>query len=246
MNQQPLAHVQYEKNGNVLTIQMDWPEKKNAMDWKMMESLISLFTQAQEDRDVKVIVLKGSAGFFNTGGYCNTADPEEKAHYNRALSTLTKTQSNLSLPLIAAVNGDCLAGGMMILARADFAIAQESAQFGFPEILHGAFPMVVMSPLVDVFPRKKALEVFCSGENFSATQAEKMGLLNQVVPENDLDAAVQRFIDMICRVDRDVMRIGRKCYHDMCRLPEEERDACGLRALQEVWAARDAAEKNKR
>lgn len=235
-----LPHLIYEKKGQVLEIRMDWISGKNAMDWQSMDSLAQVYRMAEEEKELKIVVLRGSGGYFNTGGCVNTKDEEDKRRYREALERLTEAQKYLELPVLAAVNGDCLAGGMMFLADADFAVSLTTARYAFPEILHGAFPIMVMLPLVDVIPRKRALEVFCSGEEFSAEEALEMGLLNRVVSEEEFEAAIQYYIDMICKIDKEVLRIGRTCYYKMLSLPKEERHECGMRALREVWEAKEA------
>lgn len=240
-----LPHVNYEIDGQVITVQMNWPEGKNAMDWQSLESMAKVYELAANMPQLKLMVMKGSAGFFNTGGHVDTSDPQDKDRYEAALHKLTALQKTFPLPILAAVNGDCLAGGMMFLADADFAVSVDTAMYGFPEILHGAFPIVVMIPVIDVIPKKKAMDIFCSGESFTAREALEMGLLSCVVPADEFDAAVQRYIDMICRIDKNVMRVGRHCYYEMASLPKEQRMECGNRALREVWAAKEAAKAKK-
>ena len=238
-----LPHVNYEINGEVITVEMNWPEGKNAMDWQSLESMAKIYELADQMPELKLMVLKGSAGYFNTGGHVDTSDPQDKDRYEAALHKMTALQKKFSLPILAAVNGDCKAGGMMFLADADFAVSVDTAMYGFPEILHGAFPIVVMIPVIDVIPKKKALDIFCSGEDFTAQEALEMGLLSRVVPEAEFDKTVQRYIDMVCRIDKNVMRVGRNCYYEMAALPKDERTECGNRALRAVWKAKEASKR---
>ncbi len=240
------SHVKIEKENGVMTLTINWPEEHNAMDWQTHEGIAKAYRMAECDEDVKVLVVKGTEGYFNTGGKCNNNDPGEKEKYNRSLEEMTAAQIAISIPVIAAVNGHCLAGGMMIVARATFAVALEEAKFGFPEIRSGAFPMVVMSPMVDLVPGKQFMRMIISGENFSAQAAKDAGFLTEVVKAGEFDAAIQRYVDMIIPVDRDVMRIGIRCYKEMCKCPEETaRIQVGMKNLQDVWAARNAANKKK-
>ncbi len=240
------SHVIIEKDEGVMTLTINWPEEHNAMDWQTHEGIAKAYRMAESDEDVKVLVVKGTGGYFNTGGKCNNNDPEEKARYNASLEEMTAAQIAITTPVIAAVNGHCLAGGMMIVARATFAIALEEAEFGFTEIKSGAFPMVVMSPMVDIVPKKKFMYMIISGEKFSAREALNAGFLTEVVRAEDFDAAVKKYVEMITPVDRDVMKIGIKCYKEMCKCSEEpERIAVGMKNLQDVWAARNAANEKK-
>ena len=241
------SHVIIEKENGVMTLTMNWPEEHNAMDWQTHEGIAKAYRMAEEDESVKVLVVKGTGGYFNTGGKCNNSDPEEKAKYNASLENMTAAQIAISTPVIAVVNGHCLAGGMMIVARATFAIAQQDVEFGFPEIKSGAFPMVVMSPMVDIVPKKQFMRMIITGENFSAQAAKEVGLLTEVVQKKELDSTVSKYVNMITTVDREVMRIGIRCYKDMCKCTEEpDRIQVGMKKLQEVWAARAAANQKER
>lgn len=236
------SHVIIEKNNGVMTLTINWPQEHNAMDWQTHRGIAKAYRMAENDEDVKVLVVKGTDGYFNTGGKCNHNDPKEKAEYNSSLEEMTAAQIAISTPVIAAVNGHCLAGGMMIVARATFAIALENVEFGFPEIKSGAFPMVVMSPMVDIVPKKKFMHMIISGENFSAKEAKKAGFLTEVAKSEDFDSTIKKYVDMIIPIDRDVMRIGVRCYKDMCKCSEEiDRIQVGMKNLQDVWAARNAA-----
>lgn len=240
------SHVIIEKDQGVMTLTINWPEEHNAMDWQTHEGIARAYRMAERDEEVKVLIVKGTAGYFNTGGKCNNNDPEEKEKYNASLEEMTAAQIAITIPVIAAVNGHCLAGGMMIVARATFAIALEDVEFGFPEIKSGAFPMVVMSPMVDLVPKKQFMRMIISGENFSAAEAKRCGFLTEVVKPADFDSTVKQYVEMITPIDREVMRIGLKCYRDMCKCPEEKsRIETGMKNLQEVWAARNVANKRK-
>lgn len=240
------SHVIIEKNNGVMTLTINWTKEHNAMDWQTHTGIARAYRMAEDDEDVKVLIVKGTEGYFNTGGKCNHNDPEEKEKYNVSLEEMTAAQIAISTPVIAAVNGHCLAGGMMIVARATFAIALEDVEFGFPEIKSGAFPMVVMSPMVDIVPKKQFMHMIISGENFSARAARKAGFLTEVVKSEDFDSTIRKYVEMITPIDRDVMRIGIRCYKDMCKCSEETaRIQVGMKNLQDVWAARNAANKKK-
>ena len=103
--------------------------------------------------------------------------------------------------------------------------------------------MAVMAPLVDLIPRKQAFEFFVSGDDFTPQTAKEVGLINAVADAAHFDDVVSHYVDIVKKVDRSVMRIGKKCFKDMCKLVDEkDRIDCGIRALQEVWAARAGAQ----
>ena len=95
----------------------------------------------------------------------------------KALDDSNTAWANFNKPLIAAVEGNCFAGGHSIVAKADIAVARKGVLFGFPEILRGAFPIMVQVPLVNLIPKKKFLAQLFTGDNITAEEAERCNLL---------------------------------------------------------------------
>lgn len=221
-----------EVKDGVMLIKANRPEEENGMNWEAYELMADAFEEAMAREDVRVIVMTGDEKHFFTGGRVKYGDPEDKRKYNIALKRREEVQARLDVPIIAAVSGDCRAGGMGFVADADFAIARKGARFGFTEAQNGTFPMVVIARTIDVMPKKKALKAYYSGELFSAEEALEMGYLNEIVEEKDLWPTVEKYIGYIKHFDKEVFRLGRKAYYEMANCSNRaERNAVAAAAL---------------
>lgn len=235
MENQPLL---VEIHDGIMTLTANRPEEENGMNWEAYEMMADAFESAIQQPDIRVIIMTGNDRHFFTGGRVKYGDLEDKRKYHAALARREEVQVRLDVPIIAAVSGDCRAGGMGFVADADFAIARKGVRFGFTEAKNGTFPMVVIARTIDVMPKKRALKAYYSGEMFSAEEALEMGYLNEVVTVEDFWPTVYRYADYILRMDRTVFRIGRKAYYDMLACAtRQERNACASAALPELLEA---------
>lgn len=221
-----------EEDGAVIKIVIDNPELKNGLDWIAMEILCEAYEKAINDRNIKCVLICGNGKYWHTGGRVNAKDPEEQKKYSDNLKRMQELQDQLTVPIIAAVNGDCLKGGMGLLAEADLAVAREDVQFGFPELRMGGVPMVVMADTISM-PKKRSLEAYYSSNYFSAEEALKMGLVNRVVSEEDFWPTVNEFVHMVIDKPRDLIEMTREAYYTMIEMPSRaERTAWALETLR--------------
>ena len=153
-----IREVLFSVEDRVMTITIDNPDTKNGLDWIGLNQLADCYEFAMEHDDVLVMIITGNKQYFYTGGRVNPAVSGESQRYADAIERLTTLQDNNTKPIIAAISGHCLKAGMGIVAGADFAIAREGVEFGFPEIRMGGVPMMVMAETIDSMPKKFALE----------------------------------------------------------------------------------------
>ena len=227
-----------EVRDNVMIMTANRPEEENGMNWEAYEIMADAFEEAIARPDVRLIIMTGDEKHFFTGGRVKYGDPEDKRKYNIALKRRDEVMSRLDVPIIAAVSGDCRAGGMGFVADADFAIARKGVRFCFSEAKNGTFPMVVIAKTIDVMDKKKALWAYYSGETFSAEEAKEMGYLNEVVSDEDFWPTIWKYAGYILHFDREVFRIGRKAYYDMREcVTREERNAVASAALPQLLEA---------
>lgn len=228
-NKEPI--LSSEENG-VLKLKINCPEEKNGLNWKALKLLGDAYKRAIEDETIRVVVLTGNDEYFHTGGRVNADDPEESEKYSKYLEYMQTMQNRLTVPLIAAVSGDCLKGGMGFVADADFAVAKKGVRFGFPEVRMGGVPMMVMVSTIGM-PKKKALEAYYSSEYFSAEEAEKMGLVNCVAEADEFWDTVQRYIDLILDKPRNLIRMTRDAYYNLVDLPSRQaRESYAMETLR--------------
>jgi enoyl-CoA hydratase/carnithine racemase len=128
----------------------------------------------------------------------------------RLFAELMKTMDATGTPLVASVNGYCMAGGMGLMLGCDIAVATEDAKFGTPEVRSGLFPMVIAPVIVRHVGPKRAMEMLFAARRYTAPQAEAMGLINRAVPAAQLDAEVQKVIDDILSGGPMAIAAGRR------------------------------------
>jgi methylglutaconyl-CoA hydratase len=206
--------VVLEKRGQAFWITINRPEKRNAINGDVIAGIAQGYRDADDDPDVRVIVLTGAgehafcagADLANTGA----AFAFDFAKPNVDFADLLRLSQNATKPAIARVNGVCLAGGMGLLCMTDMAVAVESAIFGLPEVKVGVFPMQVMSLLQGVAPRRLINEWAFTGESFDAQVAQAAGLVNHVASSAEFDYRVEWLIGRI--VDKSPTAIRRGKY----------------------------------
>lgn len=203
---------------HVAILTLNQPERRNPLSHDMCWSLIEKVNQAVADDDVHVIVLTGAGKTFCAGG-----DIKEFANYQEkrasevhqegeATTELFKTLSNLRKPLIGAINGHALGGGLGIVAVCHYTIASSQAKLGTTEIKLGLFPLVILPAVMDALGTKKALEISFTGEVFSAEKAWDLGLVNKVADPEDVFPEALRFAKELAKASPLAVKIGLDCY----------------------------------
>jgi enoyl-CoA hydratase/carnithine racemase len=204
--------VLHERKGNAFWITINRPDKRNAIHEGVVRGIREGLTQAHADPLVRVIVLTGAGDkAFCAGGDLQPGQSFafDFAKPNVAYADLLRQAQNATLPMIARINGTCMAGGMGLVCMTDFAVAADHALFGLPEVKVGVFPMQVMSLLQDLVPRRIVREWALTGEPFSAHEAKSAGLVNHVVPAAELDAKTQWLIERIADKSPTAIRRGK-------------------------------------
>ena len=220
--------------GEVAIITTNRPEEHNRNNFEVYERSWEVYEELADDPDLRVVVVTGVGKYFCTGGQVNAADPEEKERYQVAVDRYLKAKTLLKVPVIAAVNGECMAGGMNTLMSADLAVAVDTATFGYPEIKRGGFPATAMVTAMEYMPSKLLLQYFYSGEVFGADTALRMNLVNEVVTQSEFWPTVERYIDMLVSKPAPLIKIGKMAYTGMKKLPLQERSAYAKAVLKQV------------
>ena len=178
-----------ELRGTVLWLTITREERRNAMSHSVLAGMAQAITQAQSERRVRAIVVTGAG----SKAFCAGADLQSAQAFTTDysephghLAQLLRVAKASYVPLIARVNGACMAGGMGLLAMCDLAVASSHAVFGLPEVKVGVFPAQVLSVLQHLIPRRKLVEMCITGEPISSAQALEYGLVNYV--DEDVDA----------------------------------------------------------
>jgi 3-hydroxypropionyl-coenzyme A dehydratase len=198
----------------VATIALDQPETRNALSDELLAELEAALTAAREDDAVHCVVLTSThekvfSSGGNLGGFAAEVPLVHKhagiARFPRVFTLL----GELGKPSICAANGHVLAGALGLALACDLVIAKDTARFGTPEINVGVFPFMIMALIYRNVGRKKTNELLLLGEQVSAAQAERIGLINRVVPAAEFDAAVADWAEQLAKKSPVLMRMGK-------------------------------------
>ena len=194
LDERALEHFDVRRDGAVVTVTIDRPERRNALHPEAHAELAAVFDAYAADREARVLVLTGAG----ERAFCVGSDLKERARsgVDRMPATgfggLTE-RFDLDQPVLAAVNGDAIGGGLELVLACDLAIAARHARFGLPEPRVGLAAHGGLHRLARQVPLKQAMEIALTGRLFSAEEALSYGLLNAVVDAAELTAEVARW-----------------------------------------------------
>lgn len=240
------------KEAGVLWLTIAREERRNAMSAAVLAGIGEQLARANADRDLRAIVLTGAG----EKAFCAGADLQTGKSFRfdyseprQGFADLLRAAHATHVPLIARVNGACMAGGMGLLAMCDLAVAAPHARFGLPEVKVGVFPAQVLTVLQGVIGRRALAELCITGEPIDARQALACGLVNEV--SEDLDGALARLLARIVDKSPAAIRRGLYLMKHLDALPFEQSMAftesqIGLFALTEDAAEGQAAFREKR
>jgi enoyl-CoA hydratase/carnithine racemase len=213
-----VAEVEYEIQHHVGRITINRPERRNAMSFDVMRMLCDAIDRVAEDDSVHVAVLSGagdrafSAGADLVGMGAKSSSVE--AHDARGmLAEVFRSLWRLEKPTIARVRGFALAGGFGLAMACDFVIASDDAQFGTPEIDVGLWPYMITVPLLRSMPQRFALELMATGRRVGAEEAARVGLVNRVVPPDELDASVDDLAKSLASKSPLILGWGKRSFY---------------------------------
>lgn len=201
----------HEQRGPVLWLTIHREARRNAMSHSVLAGMAQAISAAQSERSVRAIVITGAG----SKAFCAGADLQSAQAFTTDysephghLAQLLRVARASTVPLIARVNGACMAGGMGLLSMCDMAVAARHAIFGLPEVKVGVFPAQVLSVLQHLIPRRLLAQMCLTGEPISSAQALQWGLVNAV--EDDVDVALQALLATL--LDKSPAAIRRGLY----------------------------------
>jgi len=197
---QPLS---LQREGAVARLRLERPEVHNAFDDGLVAALTVALESLTAAPDVRVLVLEGAGASFSAGADLHwmrgmaAASEVENREDALALAHLMRTLDAMPMPTIARVHGAAFGGGVGLVACCDIAIGTPEARFGLTESRLGLLPAVISPYVIAAIGARQARRYFATAEVFDAAEALRIGLLHQVVAADDLDAAVQRQLDLL-------------------------------------------------
>ncbi|HWP44300.1 MAG TPA: enoyl-CoA hydratase/isomerase family protein [Blastocatellia bacterium] len=181
----------FELSGRIATVTLNRPDRLNAINEEMRDDFSRLFTELQTNEEIRVVVITGAGRAFSAGGDIEYFERDwDTAKFRAENHRLTQFFDELELiekPVIAAINGPCTGAGLQITLSCDIRLASDRAKFGFRENNIGLIPGAGgCSRLVKLIGYGKAKELIFTGEMIEAVEAERIGLVNRVVPHDEL------------------------------------------------------------
>jgi enoyl-CoA hydratase/carnithine racemase len=207
------AEIRTEMRGRALWIWIDREQRRNAINKQVIAGIEAAVASAQGNPQIRAIVLTGvgrkafCAGADLTGGtdtFILGLD-EPMTDFGK----LARLVRNVGVPLVARINGDCVAGGMGLMSLCDLAVVADHARFGLPEARVGVFPMQVLVFLRGLIGARHVNELCLTGELINAARAYEMGIANEVVPFEELDAKVEALLEKLVKMSPVALRRGK-------------------------------------
>lgn len=210
--------ILYEVEEGVAKITLNRPEVRNRLSTKMIGEILEALDRARNDAEVRVLIITGAGD----QAFCAGADISEfqtrPALEHRRIydkhARLPKAFRELGKPSISAVNGLALAGGLGLAIYSDITIASDRARFGTPEINIGVWPMIVSATLRRVIGRKRTLQLMLTGEIIDAHEAERIGLVSEVVQHDRLMNRAMEIAGKLKAKSPVILKLGREAYYD--------------------------------
>jgi enoyl-CoA hydratase/carnithine racemase len=212
------GNVLYDVRDRVATVTLNRPEQRNPLSAAMMRDITGALDAAKADTGVRVVVLTGAgdkafcAG-ADLGSFGADATELEKHAERFGFVEMFLTLERLGKPVIACVNGHALAGGFGLAMSCDLVVAADTATFGTPEINVGLWPMMIMAIISRNLPRKRAMELYLTGERLDAEQALQWGLVNRVAPHAEVRGAAHDLAVQLTRKSPLIVRLGRDAFY---------------------------------
>src|SRR5437899_7146875 len=237
--------IQVERDGEITTITMNRPDKRNALSTGMMSELLDAFKAAGRDPDTRAVILAANGPAFSAGhdlselvdGDLNTY----RAVFDLCTELMTAIQS-IPQPVIARVHKIATAAGCQLVATCDLAVAAEEARFATPGIKIGLFCTTPMVALSRAIGRKRALQMLLTGEAIPATTAADWGLINQVVPAADLEHSALDLARSVARASSLTVALGKQAFYTQIDLDQPKAYAYAKEVMSMNAMAADAQE----
>ena len=239
------SELLYRIDGAAAWLTINRESRRNAISRQMIGEIMTRMEEAEADPAIRVLCFTGAG----EKAFCSGADLASAlsgggdiAAGARHYALLLKRMARMGKPLVARVNGPCLAGGMGFMLSCDIVIAREDTWFCTPEVNVGIFPMMIGALIYRHVGRKKAMEMVLTGRRIPAPEAERIGLITRAVPPEKLDEAVEESLRGLAEKSPLGVAIGKRAFYRMADLPFEEGLDHLCEALGEVAATEDAAE----
>ncbi|MFQ6059580.1 MAG: enoyl-CoA hydratase/isomerase family protein, partial [Anaerolineae bacterium] len=225
-------HILFEVSDGAARLTLNKPPL-NVLDIAMMREIATALEGLNEDPTVKVLVFEAAEGSktFSAGVDVSEHTADKVEEMIEVFHRIFRLLDGLEIPTVAVVDGAALGGGCELVLFCDMVIASERASFGQPEIQVGVLPPIAVVALPDIIGPKKAMEMVLTGDRIRAAEAERLGLVNQVVPTEELRATADEFLGKLTKLSGAVLRLTKRAV----RIGSVGTFADGLTAVEELY-----------
>jgi len=233
----------YSVENNVARLTINREAQRNAISLAAIELFIEYLDEAEKDQQVRAVLVTGSGqkAFCAGADLAGAAGGEIQHGFKRYAALLTRL-AGYPKPVVARINGACMAGGMGLMFACDIVVARDDAKFGTPEVNVGLWPMMIGALIFRNVQRKKAMEMILLGERLTADQALDMGLITRVAAPEALEDEVARILNRLAANSPIGMKIGKEAFYAMGDMPFEQALAFLSGKIADVAATEDARE----
>jgi cyclohexa-1,5-dienecarbonyl-CoA hydratase len=206
------SRIAMELHAPVARITLDHPPL-NIIDIPMMEELAEALTEIEARPDISILIMSGSQKAFSAGVDVAAHTPDKVEQMLAKFHGIIRALVSSKKVTIAAVHGNCLGGGAELAMVCDLAYTSELATWGFPEIRLGCYPPVAVTALAALVGQKNAADLVLTGRSITGREAASIGLANSVVPEIDLETAVQDAVRHLSQLSPAALAITKKAIY---------------------------------
>jgi len=228
----PLQHIALEFKDNVCWLTMKRPPY-NVLTFDMMEEISRSISKLPEQHGVRALVIQAAKDCtaFSAGVAVEDSRPDRAFQTLEAFRNVFTAMMDISKPVICVVNGPAIGGGCELAALGDLIVATPRARFAQPEIRIGVYPPLASVILPHTIGHKRTLEMILTGEPMSAQEAARLGLVNRLVPEDQLDVEVEKLIHKITKQSAPVLEMAKKVIYETIGTPINQ----ALRRSAEIY-----------
>ncbi len=240
--------IKTEQEGNLFTITLNRPEKRNAFTPTMLQELAFALAYAHFQDDIWCVLLEAEGTVFCAGMDLNVF---QNPNLDVKNITLPKPLKEIAIgdaftilekPCIARVEGSVFAGGFLLIGGCSFVVSVNNALFGLPEVKRGIFPLQVIATLLKIMPQRKAMEMCILGKNYSAQEAFELGLITHISTRDTINNDTKILIDTILDNSPFAINKGFTAINQLQNLPENQQHQYLLGVLQTIRNSEDAKE----
>jgi enoyl-CoA hydratase/carnithine racemase len=228
------SQVLHEVRDRVALLTLNHPEKRNALSRGLLTNLRDHLGRIAEDHGVRVVILGATGPVFSSGHDLRELTAGDEGEYTSLFALCTEVMEafpKLPQPVIAQVQGMATAAGCQLATSCDLVVASEEASFATPGVKIGLFCSTPAVALCRAVPVKKALEMLFTGEPISAREAERVGLVNHVVPADRLAEETMQLALQISRASRTTLALGKRAFYEQLPLDRSRAYAVAERTM---------------